>query len=136
MEDFMSNKRIKVAVTGAAGQIGYAILFRIASGQMFGPDKEVELSLLELPHALSHLEGVKMELDDCAFPLLKKITCTDKTEEAIKDAHWVLAIGAVPRKDGMERADLLKVNGGIFAPLGKAIKEHGAKDCKLFVVGN
>lgn len=132
----MSNKRIKVAVTGAAGQIGYAILFRIASGQMFGPETEVELQLLELPQALSALEGVKMELDDCAFPLLKNIVCTDKTEVAVKGANWVLAIGAIPRKDGMERADLLKVNGGIFAPLGKAIKEHAASDCKLFVVGN
>lgn len=132
----MSNKRVKVAVTGAAGQIGYAILFRIASGQMFGPETEVELQLLELPQALGALEGVKMELDDCAFPQLKKVVCTDKIEVAVKDANWVLAIGAVPRKDGMERADLLKVNGGIFAPLGKAIKENGASDCKLFVVGN
>ncbi|MBG59104.1 MAG: malate dehydrogenase [Halobacteriovoraceae bacterium] len=132
----MANKRVKVAVTGAAGQIGYAILFRIASGQMFGPDTEVELQLLELPQALGALEGVKMELDDCAFPLLKNIVCSDKMEVAFKDANWVLAIGAVPRKAGMERGDLLKVNGGIFGPLGKAIKEVGADDCKLFVVGN
>ncbi len=110
----MANKRVKVAVTGPAGQIGYAILFRIASGQMFGMDTEVELQLLELPQALGALEGVKMELDDCAFPLLKNIVCTDKMEVAFKDANWILAIGAVPRKDGMERADLLKVNGGIF----------------------
>lgn len=132
----MSNKRVKVAVTGAAGQIGYAILFRIASGQMFGKETEVELQLLELPQALGALEGVKMELEDCAFPLLKNIKCTSSVEEAVKDANWVLAIGAVPRKDGMERADLLKINGGIFAPLGKAMKSHGAADCKLFVVGN
>lgn len=132
----MANKRVKVAVTGPAGQIGYAILFRIASGQMFGPDTEVELQLLELPQALGALEGVKMELDDCAFPLLKKIVCTDKMEVAFKDANWILAIGAVPRKDGMERSDLLKVNGGIFGPLGKAMAAHGADDCKLFVVGN
>jgi len=132
----MANKRVKVAVTGAAGQIGYAILFRIASGQMFGPETEVELQLLELPQALGALEGVKMELDDCAFPLLKNIVCSDKMDVAFKDANWVLAIGAVPRKDGMERADLLKVNGGIFGPLGKAIAAHGADDCKLFVVGN
>ena len=129
-------KRVKVAVTGAAGQIGYAICFRIASGQMFGPDTEVELQLLELPQALGALEGVKMELDDCAFPLLKNIVCTDKMEVAFKDANWILAIGAVPRKDGMERSDLLKVNGGIFGPLGKAMASVGADDCKLFVVGN
>jgi malate dehydrogenase len=130
------SKRVKVAVTGAAGQIGYAILFRIASGQMFGTDTEVELQLLELPQALGALEGVKMELDDCAFPLLKNIVCTDKMDVAFKDANWILAIGAVPRKDGMERSDLLKVNGGIFGPLGKAMAAHGADDCKLFVVGN
>jgi malate dehydrogenase len=129
-------KRVKVAVTGAAGQIGYAILFRIASGQMFGADTEVELQLLELPHALNALEGVKMELDDCAFPLLKNIVCTDKMDVAFKDANWIVAIGSVPRKDGMERSDLLKVNGGIFGPLGKAMADHGADDCKLFVVGN
>ena len=132
----MVNKRVKVAVTGAAGQIGYAILFRIASGQMFGPETEVELQLLELPQALGALEGVKMELDDCAFPLLKNIVCSDKMEVAFKDANWILAIGAVPRKAGMERGDLLKVNGGIFGPLGKAMADHGADDCKLFVVGN
>lgn len=132
----MSQKRVKVAVTGAAGQIGYAIVFRIASGQMFGPETEVELQLLELPQALGALEGVKMELDDCAFPLLKNVVCTDKMEVAFKDANWILAIGAVPRKDGMERADLLKVNGGIFGPLGKNMAAHGASDCKLFVVGN
>ncbi len=132
----MANKRVKVAVTGPAGQIGYAILFRIASGQMFGTDTEVELQLLELPQALGALEGVKMELDDCAFPLLKNIVCTDKMDVAFKGANWILAIGAVPRKDGMERADLLKVNGGIFGPLGKAMAAHGADDCKLFVVGN
>lgn len=132
----MANKRVKVAVTGPAGQIGYAILFRIASGQMFGPDTEVELQLLELPQALGALEGVKMELDDCAFPLLKNIVCTDKMEVAFKDANWILAIGAVPRKAGMERGDLLKVNGGIFGPLGKAMAQVGAPDCKLFVVGN
>jgi malate dehydrogenase len=132
----MANKRVKVAVTGPAGQIGYAILFRIASGQMFGTDTEVELQLLELPQALGALEGVKMELDDCAFPLLKKITCTDTMDVAFKDANWIVAIGAVPRKDGMERSDLLKVNGGIFGPLGKSMAKVGAPDCRLFVVGN
>lgn len=132
----MTTKRVKVAITGAAGQIGYAILFRIASGQMFGSDTEVELQLLELPQALGALDGVAMELDDCAFPLLKNIVCTDKMDVAFKDANWILAIGAVPRGPGMERGDLLKVNGGIFGPLGKAMAAHGASDCKLFVVGN
>ena len=132
----MTKQRVKVAITGAAGQIGYALVFRIASGQMFGPDTEVELQLLELPQALSALHGVAMELDDCAFPLLKKIVCTDKLEEAMKGVNWAILVGAVPRKDGMERADLLKINGGIFTGQGKAIKEHGAEDCKVFVVGN
>ena len=129
-------KRVRVAVTGPAGQIGYAILFRIASGQMFGTDTQVDLNLLELPQALGALEGVKMELDDCAFPLLKSITCTDAMDVAFKDANWIVAIGAVPRKDGMERADLLKVNGGIFGPLGKSMAKVSAPDSKLFVVGN
>jgi malate dehydrogenase len=132
----MASKRVKVAVTGAAGQIGYATLFRIASGQMLGPDTEIELQLLELPQALGALEGVKMELDDCAFPLLKKIVCTDKMEIAFAGADWILAIGAVPRKQGMERSDLLKVNGGIFGPLGKTMASHASSSCKLFVVGN
>ncbi len=132
----MSNKRVRVTLTGAAGQIGYAILFRIASGQMFGSDTDVDLNLLELPVALGALEGVAMELDDCAFPLLKSITCTDKLDIAMKDTNWVVCIGAVPRKAGMERADLLKVNGGIFGPLGKAVNDHAAKDVRVFVVGN
>jgi malate dehydrogenase len=132
----MSNKRVRVTVTGAAGQIGYAILFRIASGQMFGTDTQVDLNLLELPHALDALEGVKMELDDCAFPLLKSITCTADLNTAVKDTNWVLAIGAVPRGKGMERNDLLAINGKIFGPLGKAMAEHSASDSKLFVVGN
>jgi malate dehydrogenase len=130
------NKLVKVAVTGAAGQIGYATIFRIASGQMFGPNTDVELQLLELPQALGALEGVRMELDDCAFPLLKNIVCTDKMEVAFKEANWIIAIGSVPRKQGMERSDLLQVNGGIFGPLGKAMAAHGAEDCRLFVVGN
>jgi malate dehydrogenase len=132
----MSKKRVKVAVTGAAGQIGYAILFRIASGQMFGPETEVELQLLELPQALGALGGVAMELDDCAFPLLKKITCTDDLNVAMKDVNWAVLVGSVPRKDGMERADLLKINGGIFTKQGLAMAEHGAKDARAFVVGN
>jgi malate dehydrogenase len=129
-------KRVKVAVTGAAGQIGYALLFRIASGQMFGPDTEVELQLIELEVALNALEGVRMELDDCAFPLLKKITCTHELEVGFKDADWAVLVGSVPRKDGMERADLLKINGGIFTAQGKAISDHANPNCKVFVVGN
>lgn len=132
----MAKKRVKVAVTGAAGQIGYALLFRIASGQMFGPETEVELQLLELPQAQGALKGVCMELDDCAFPLLKKITPTDDVNAAMKDVNWAILVGSVPRKDGMERADLLKINGGIFTTQGKAINDHAAKDVRVFVVGN
>lgn len=132
----MGKKRVKVAVTGAAGQIGYALLFRIASGQMFGPDTEVELQLLELEPALAALNGVAMELDDCAFPLLKNIVCTSDLNTAFKDVNWALLVGAVPRKDGMERADLLKVNGGIFGPQGKAINDNAANDVRALVVGN
>lgn len=132
----MSKKRVKVAVTGAAGQIGYALLFRIASGQMFGPNTEVELQLLELEPALPALQGVAMELDDCAFPLLKNIVCTSDLNTAFKDVNWALLVGAVPRKDGMERADLLQVNGGIFGPQGKAINDNAARDVRVLVVGN
>ena len=129
-------KRVKVAITGAAGQIGYALLFRVASGQMFGPEVEVELSLLELERALPALNGVAMELDDCAFPLLKKITCTSDMSEAFSGANWVVCVGSVPRKDGMERADLLNINGGIFTEQGKAINDNAADDVRVFVVGN
>ncbi len=132
----MSTNRVKVAVTGAAGQIGYALLFRIASGQMFGPDTEVELQLLELEQALGALKGVAMELDDCAFPLLKKITCTSDLNVAMNDVNWAILVGSVPRKDGMERADLLSINGGIFTKQGKAINDNAAKNVKVFVVGN
>lgn len=132
----MANKRVKVAITGAAGQIGYALLFRIASGQMFGTDTEVELQLIELEQALGALNGVAMELDDCAFPLLKHITCTSDLNVGFKDANWSVLVGAVPRKAGMERSDLLNINGGIFTAQGKAINDHGADDAKVFVVGN
>jgi len=132
----MNNKRVKVAVTGAAGQIGYALVFRIASGQMFGMDTEVELQLLELEHALPALKGVEMELNDCAFPLLKKITCTSDVNKAMKDINWAVLVGSVPRKAGMERADLLKINGGVFTVQGKAINDHAASDVRVFVVGN
>lgn len=128
--------RVKVAVTGAAGQIGYALLFRIASGQMFGPNTEVELQLLELEAALPALEGVAMELDDCAFPLLKKTTCTSDLSVAFNGANWSLLVGSIPRKAGMERADLLEVNGGIFTKQGQAINDNAADDARVFVVGN
>lgn len=129
-------KRIKVAITGAAGQIGYALIFRIASGQMFGPDTDVELSLIELEPALPALKGVAMELEDCAFPLLKKISTTSDINEGMKDVNWAVLVGAMPRKDGMERSDLLKINGGIFNAQGRAINDHAADDVRVFVVGN
>lgn len=129
-------KRVKVAITGAAGQIGYALLFRVASGQMFGPETEVELHLLELERALPALKGVAMELDDCAFPLLKKVVCTSSLAEAFTDANWVICVGSVPRKAGMKRADLLSINGGIFTEQGQAINKYAASDVKVFVVGN
>ncbi len=132
----MSQDRVKVAVTGAAGQIGYALLFRIASGQMFGAECEVELQLLELEPALPALQGVAMELDDCAFPLLKKITCTSDMDVAFNDVNWAILVGSVPRKAGMERSDLLKINGGIFTVQGKSINDNAAKDVRVFVVGN
>jgi len=132
----MSQDRVKVAVTGAAGQIGYALLFRIASGQMFGPECEVELQLLELEPALPALQGVAMELDDCAFSLLKKITCTSDMDVAFNDVNWAILVGSVPRKAGMERSDLLKINGGIFTGQGKSINDNAAKDVRVFVVGN
>src|SRR5437660_87871 len=107
-------KRVKVAVTGAVGQIGYAFIFRIASGQMFGLETEIELNLLELVPALPMLKGVAMELEDCAFPLLKKVTITADVNEAMKEVNWAVLIGSVPRKEGMERSDLLTINGKIF----------------------
>lgn len=129
-------KRVKIAVTGAAGQIGYALIFRIASGQMLGPDTEIELNLLELEHSLPALQGVAMELDDCAFPLLKKVTVTADVNVAMKDVNWAILVGSVPRKEGMERSDLLKINGKIFITQGRAINDHAAKDVRVFVVGN
>jgi len=132
----MSQNRVKVAVTGAAGQIGYALLFRLASGQMFGPECEVELQLLELEPALPALQGVAMELDDCAFPLLKKITCSSDMDVAFNDVNWAILVGSVPRKAGMERSDLLKINGGIFTGQGRSINDNAAKDVRVFVVGN
>src|SRR5438105_3900948 len=132
----MGNKRIKVAVTGAAGQIGYALLFRIAAGEMFGKDTEIDLSLLELEKALGALSGVVMELDDCAFPLLKSVTTTSDPNVAFKDIDWALLVGSIPRKEGMERGDLLKINGGVFIEQGKAISNNAKPTCKVLVVGN
>lgn len=129
-------KRVKVAITGAAGQIGYALIFRIASGQMFGPETEVELQLLELEQALPSLRGVAMELEDCAFPLLKNVVCTASLDEAMRDVNWAVLVGSVPRKEGMERADLLKINGKIFTAQGRAINDNAADDVRVFVVGN
>lgn len=128
--------RVRVAVTGAAGQIGYALLFRIASGQVFGPNTEVELRLLELEPALPALEGVVMELEDCAFPLLKDIAYTSDLNHAMSGVNWAILVGSVPRKQGMERSDLLQINGGIFTQQGRAINDHAADDVRVFVVGN
>jgi len=129
-------KTVKVAVTGAAGQIGYAMLFRLASGAVFGRDTTVELRLLELEQALPALEGVKMELDDCAFPLLENIVTTSDANHAFKGVDWALLVGSVPRKAGMERNDLLKVNGGIFVGQGKAINQNAGSNVRIVVVGN
>jgi malate dehydrogenase len=131
-----SPTRVRVAVTGAAGQIGYALIFRIASGQMFGPNTEVELQLLELEQALPALRGVAMELEDCAFPLLKKVVCTASADEAFSGVNWCLLVGSVPRKKGMERAELLGINGKVFTAQGQAIDRNAAKDVRVFVVGN
>ena len=126
----------KVAVTGAAGQIGYAILFRIASGQLLGSDEKVQLSLLEVPQAVKAAEGTAMELDDCAFPLLAGIDIHDDPRQAFDGANVAILIGARPRTKGMERADLLEANGGIFKPQGQALAAGAADDIKVLVVGN
>jgi len=127
---------VRVAVTGAAGQIGYSLLFRIASGAMLGPDTPVTLQLLEITPALGALEGVRMELDDCAFPLLADVVCTDDADAAFGDAEIALLVGAMPRKAGMERSDLLSANGGIFKPQGEALSRSAKRDVKVLVVGN
>jgi malate dehydrogenase len=131
-----SRKPVHVTVTGAAGQIGYALLFRIASGQLLGPDQPIVLRMLEIEPAMKSLEGVAMELDDCAFPLLSDMVLTSKTGEAFEGTSWALLVGSVPRKQGMERGDLLSINGGIFGPQGKAISDHASKDVRILVVGN
>jgi malate dehydrogenase len=127
---------IKVAVTGAAGQIGYALVFRIASGEMFGPDQPIALHLIEIPAALNALEGVVMELHDCAFPLLQSIVPTADLDEGFRDINWALLVGSVPRKAGMERKDLLSINGKIFVGQGKAIEKNASADVRILVVGN
>lgn len=134
----MADQPIRVAVTGAAGQIGYSLLFRIASGAMFGPERPVILQLLEIPvdAAMKALEGVAMELDDCAFPLLKGIEMTSDPAAGFKDANWCLLVGAKPRGKGMERADLLKDNGKIFTSQGEVIDQVTADDVRIAVVGN
>ena len=132
----MSLSPIRVAVTGAAGQIGYALLFRIASGAMFGPNQPVILHLVEIEPALPTLKGVVMELDDCAFPLLQGIVPTACLEEGFKNVNWALLVGSVPRKQGMERKDLLGINGKIFIGQGNAIAKNAASDVRVLVVGN
>src|SRR3979411_3469321 len=131
-----SSKPVQVTVTGAAGQIGYSLLFRIASGQLLGPDQPIVLRLLEIEPAMKALEGVAMELDDCAYPLLTDMVLSHKAEEAFDGTSWALLVGSVPRKEGMERGDLLAVNGGIFGPQGKAIAAKAASDVRILVVGN
>ena len=127
---------VRIAITGAAGQIGYSLLFRIASGAMLGPNTPVILQLLEVTPALGALGGVKMELDDCAFSPLVDVICTDDANLAFGDADIAMLVGAMPRKDGMERSDLLSANGGIFKPQGQAISANAKKNVKVLVVGN
>src|SRR4051812_10189818 len=131
-----SPEPVRVAVTGAAGQIGYSLLFRIASGSMLGPDQPVILHMLEITPALGALGGVAMELDDCAFPLLAGMVPTDDANVAFGDVDYALLVGAMPRKEGMERSDLLSANGGIFKPQGEALSASANKDVKVLIVGN
>ena len=130
------NSPIKVAVTGAAGQIGYSLLPRIASGAIFGPDQPIELHLIEIPPALKALEGVVMELHDCAFPLLHNVEATVDLNEGFRGVSWALLVGSVPRRAGMERKDLLGINGKIFVEQGRALAESAASDLRVLVVGN
>src|SRR5207247_8526882 len=131
----MAERPVHVAVTGAAGQIGYAIVFRIASGQLLGPDQPIVLRMLEIEPAMKALEGVAMELEDCAFPLLDDMELTSKAEDAFDGVSWALLVGSAPRKAGMERGDLLSVNGGIFGPPGKAIAAKASHDVRVRGVG-
>src|SRR5882724_5856904 len=132
----MATSPLRVAVTGAAGQIGYSLVFRIASGAMFGPDQPVMLHLIEIEPALPALAGVAMELDDCAFPLLKGVVATASLDEGFRGINWALLVGSVPRKAGMERKDLLGINGKIFIGQGRAIQKNAASDARVLVVGN
>src|SRR5436853_995935 len=132
----MKSEAIRVAVTGAAGQIGYALVFRIASGALFGPNQPVILHLIEIEPVLPSLQGVVMELDDCAFPLLKGVGATASLEEGFRGVNWALLVGSVPRKAGMERKDLLGINGKIFIGQGHALEKHAAPDVRIHVVGN
>jgi malate dehydrogenase len=132
----MAKTPLHVTVTGAAGQIGYSLLFRIASGQLLGPDQPMVLRLLEIEPAMKALEGVVMELDDCAFPLLADVEPTSDLKVAFDGTSWALLVGSIPRKAGMERGDLLNVNGGIFGPQGQAIAQNAAADVRVLVVGN
>ena len=132
----MANGPIRVAVTGAAGQIGYALVFRIASGGLFGPNQPVILHLIEIEPVLPALQGVEMELDDCAFPLLKGVIATASLDEGFRGVNWALLVGSVPRKAGMERKDLLGINGKIFIGQGQALQKNAAPDIRIHVVGN
>src|SRR5262245_37275453 len=134
-ERIMANV-LRVAVTGAAGQVAYAMLGRLASGEIFGADTKIILQLLEIPQALPALEGVAMELDDCSFPTLQDVICTDDPNKAFKDCNWALLVGSFPRKQGMERKELLGINGKIFVGQGKALAANAAKDVRILVVGN
>jgi malate dehydrogenase len=131
-----SQAPVRVAVSGASGQVSYSLLFRIARGDLLGPDTKIQLRLLDIPPAMKALEGVAMELDDCAFPLLDSIEMTSDNKTAFDGASWVLLVGSVPRKEGMERGDLLKINGSIFGPQGKAVADAAASDVRVLVVGN
>ena len=130
------NKPVRVAITGAAGNIGYALAFRIAAGDMLGPDQSVALHLIEIPPAMDAVKGVEMELNDCAFSLLTEVVSTADLDEGFKDVHFALLVGAKPRGKGMERSDLLTANGKIFGPQGRAINDCAARDVKVLVVGN
>jgi malate dehydrogenase len=129
---------IRVAVTGSAGQIGYAMLFRLASGEVFGPDQPVILHLIEVPPVMAALDGIHMELDDCAFPTLHGVVKADSDhlEQGFKDVNWVIGVGSIPRKAGMERADLIRINGPIFTSTGRAIEAAAAPDVRVLIVGN
>src|SRR5436190_9505964 len=132
----MMQSPIKIAVTGAAGQIGYSLVFRIASGAMFGPHQPIAMSLIEIPSALGALEGVVMELHDCAFPLLKSLIPTADLDEGFREVNWALLVGSLPRKAGMERKDLLGINGKIFIGQGQALERNASADVRILVIGN